>query len=143
MIAVGAVDLYFKNLWTEIPIAYLYGLLEPPGKIRTEISSVVARLVLDSVRNDVAGNITSAFHNLAVAEHRRSLEKRIFKGTRTLNVVSRNWDSPSFEVVHQQWHELHYDQPVSGYIGSTHFKTACGRSPYRSTDYTQPAFRHL
>ena len=80
VIAVGAVDLYFKNLWTEIPIAYLYGLLEPPGKIRTEISSVVARLVLDSVRNDVAGNITSAFHNLAVAEHRRSLEKKNFQG---------------------------------------------------------------
>ena len=80
VIAVGAVDLYFKSLWTEIPIAYLYGLLDPPGKIRTEISSVVARLVLDSVRNDMAGNIPSTFHDLAVAEHRRSLEKKNFQG---------------------------------------------------------------
>lgn len=80
VIAVGSLDLLCKKILRESTLSYLYGLLEPPKKIRLNIPLTVSRLIVDIAKTSSRDLGVGSDHTLAAAELDRSLGRDNFQG---------------------------------------------------------------
>ncbi|MGJ4180209.1 hypothetical protein ACN4EA_09185 [Corynebacterium macclintockiae] len=78
--AVGSLDFLCKKILRESVLSYLYGFLEPPGRIRLEIPLTVARLAVDAANNSTRDLGVGTDHIMAATALDKSLLRRNFQG---------------------------------------------------------------
>lgn len=90
VMAVGSLDLLCKKILRESTLSYLYGLLEPPNKIRLDIPLTVSRLIVDVAKTSSRDLGVGSDHTLAAAELDKSLRRDNFQGMEAIARLFRD-----------------------------------------------------